>query len=255
MIYTTVIHPIRRAYNLSLTEYCILDAVYRLSNNPKYDNWCVMSQKELAEELDVSRDTVNRAYQTLLSKNLVELRRSNERDTGIRPTEEWQKVMTTGKNDMAFIIQRKGLSIGSIPQKINLGIPAKTDIVSENAGTLPAKTDNPPPRKSRHYNKSIDNKNTYTAEFEKFWETYPNKKKKRYAYQAFQKVSVSLETLLVAVERQKYSDQWTKEGGRFIPHPATWLNGECWLDSPEVDTSRPSFIPSIKAKRLYDYEP
>ena len=26
------------------------------------------------------------------------------------------------------------------------------------------------------------------------------------------------------------SDEWAEDGGRYIPHPATWLNGERWED-------------------------
>ncbi len=25
-------------------------------------------------------------------------------------------------------------------------------------------------------------------------------------------------------------EQWTKDDGTYIPHPATWLNQECWED-------------------------
>ena len=35
---------------------------------------------------------------------------------------------------------------------------------------------------------------------------------------------------------QKFTacDQWKKDGGQFIPHPATWLNQEGWDDEPEI---------------------
>ena len=36
--------------------------------------------------------------------------------------------------------------------------------------------------------------------------------------------------MLAALERQRASDQWRKEGGRFIPLPATWINGRRWED-------------------------
>ncbi len=32
------------------------------------------------------------------------------------------------------------------------------------------------------------------------------------------------------LRRWKGSDQWTKDGGRFVPHPTTWLNREGWND-------------------------
>ena len=40
-----------------------------------------------------------------------------------------------------------------------------------------------------------------------------------------------------AIEAQKKSPQWTKDGGQFIPHPATWLNGKRWEDQVTAGSS------------------
>ena len=53
---------------------------------------------------------------------------------------------------------------------------------------------------------------------------------KQKARAAFEKVTVSLETILDAIKAQEQSAQWTKDNGQFIPHPATWLNGKRWED-------------------------
>lgn len=66
--------------------------------------------------------------------------------------------------------------------------------------------------------------------FDTFWEAYPRKEGKQKAEAAFAKVVVPVQDLLAAIEAQKKSAQWTKDGGQFIPHPATWLNGKRWLD-------------------------
>lgn len=76
---------------------------------------------------------------------------------------------------------------------------------------------------------------TRGAEFEKFWSAYPRKEGKQKARSAFEKVTVSLEVLLIALESQKKSSQWTKDNGQFIPHAATWLNGKRWEDQLAVD--------------------
>jgi len=74
--------------------------------------------------------------------------------------------------------------------------------------------------------------------FARFWTEYPKKIAKPQAFKSFMKVSEDVEVLIAAVKRQKLSDQWTKDGGKFIPHPSTWLNGERWNDEtasiPEV---------------------
>ena len=69
--------------------------------------------------------------------------------------------------------------------------------------------------------------------FERFWNAYPRHTAKQNALKAFLKVAPDealLERMLAAIASQKESDQWTKDGGQFIPHPATWLNQERWND-------------------------
>jgi len=69
--------------------------------------------------------------------------------------------------------------------------------------------------------------------FEKFWAAYPRKVSKGDAERAFKKLKPDadlLETILKAVEAQKGGEAWCKDGGQYIPHPATWLNGKRWDD-------------------------
>lgn len=69
------------------------------------------------------------------------------------------------------------------------------------------------------------------AAFEQFWQSYPRKVGKLDARKSWDRVKgVALEEILHAVERQKHSEQWNREGGRFIPLPATWLNQGRWED-------------------------
>lgn len=70
--------------------------------------------------------------------------------------------------------------------------------------------------------------------FESFWAAYPRHVAKDKARTAFGKVPKSeIPELMAALEKHKRSDQWTKDGGQFIPHPATWLNQKRWQgDAP-----------------------
>ena len=68
------------------------------------------------------------------------------------------------------------------------------------------------------------------AGFDQFWTSYPKKVGKEAAKKAFDRVNVPVETLLAAIERQKCSDQWSRDNGRYIPNPATWLNQGRWED-------------------------
>ena len=66
--------------------------------------------------------------------------------------------------------------------------------------------------------------------FESFWEAYPRKVGKQKAWEAFQAVQAAPERLLYALTQQKRWEQWQREGGRFVPNPATWLSEGRWED-------------------------
>ena len=78
--------------------------------------------------------------------------------------------------------------------------------------------------------------------FARFWSAYPRHTAKQTAEAAFRKLNPDerlLQIILTAIERQKVSPQWTKDGGQFVPHPATWLNQRRWEDeTPKVSTGR-----------------
>lgn len=69
--------------------------------------------------------------------------------------------------------------------------------------------------------------------FPTFWNQYPRKEAKASALRAWTKIKPEGQTLadlMASLERQKATDQWRAEGGKFIPHPATWLNQRRWED-------------------------
>ncbi len=76
----------------------------------------------------------------------------------------------------------------------------------------------------------------YSPDFLTFWSGYPKKVGKGAAWRAYQKVRPDrdlLEFMLKAVAVQRSTQAWTKDGGQYIPHPATWLNQRRWEDEPD----------------------
>jgi len=69
--------------------------------------------------------------------------------------------------------------------------------------------------------------------FDEFWKLYPRKKSKGQAEKAWSSLKPN-EQLVVAIlqgiERAKTSESWRKDGGQYIPHPATWLRAKGWED-------------------------
>jgi len=89
----------------------------------------------------------------------------------------------------------------------------------------------------------------YTEDFDRFWQAYPRKIGKKEAAKAWsksQKERPAIDKVIEAIEAQSKGDQWTKDGGQFIPHPATWLNQGRWDDDVVITVApkkgRDSFI-------------
>ena len=69
--------------------------------------------------------------------------------------------------------------------------------------------------------------------FELFWSAYPNKKSKKTAFEKFKRIDfkkTSFESIMISLEKQKQSDDWTKNGGQYVPMPQTWIFNERWTD-------------------------
>jgi hypothetical protein len=79
------------------------------------------------------------------------------------------------------------------------------------------------------------------CDFEEFWQRYPRKVSKGHARRAFEAAvkRVAAEVIIAALDRAVFNPD-----PRYIPHPATWLNGERWRD--EVD----DFDPVLRAVGL-----
>ena len=99
------------------------------------------------------------------------------------------------------------------------------------------------PERNRTPDKDKDtDKNTNTVDqpdgFDSFWSAYPKKVGKPAALKAFRsaKINGHLPDVLADVERKAQSDAWIKDGGQFIPNPATYLNQRRWED--QIDTAK-----------------
>ena len=68
--------------------------------------------------------------------------------------------------------------------------------------------------------------------FELFWKAYPKHVSRETAKKAFgkQKINGEFQAILDDIEAKSKSQQWLKNSGEFIPHPATYLNQRRWED-------------------------
>lgn len=82
----------------------------------------------------------------------------------------------------------------------------------------------------------------YSAAFGAFWDRYPRKTGKDAAWKVWQRRSHELpgpDELAAILERQCHCEQWQRDGGQYIPHPATWLNQGRWKDGAETEQWTP----------------
>ena len=68
--------------------------------------------------------------------------------------------------------------------------------------------------------------------FDAFWLQYPKKAARQAALKAWSRIAASVPTadIMAGLDRATRSEQWAKDGGQFVPHAATWLNGGRWTD-------------------------
>lgn len=91
------------------------------------------------------------------------------------------------------------------------------------------------------------------AAFEIFYKAYPNKKNVKTARTRWEKMKVTPElfaAIMEGLERAKNSQEWGKDGGAYIPHPATWLNGEGWKN--EYKPLRQTAAPKASSGNMPD---
>lgn len=92
--------------------------------------------------------------------------------------------------------------------------------------------------KTKHNTPLTSPRDDIEDRFKVFWEAYPRRVAKANAVKVWERLKPSqelLEAMLEAIDKAKTSANWQEGDGKYIPYPATWLNGKRWLD--EMDSS------------------
>lgn len=122
-----------------------------------------------------------------------------------------------------------------------------SDASPEHNETLSLPSAPQTPHQPTHTPPEITTRPRGDAGFARFWLAYPRKTAKGDARKAYDRAVRKLmaadinrdpEMVLIgALERAKAA--WTD--AQYIPHPATWLNGERWDDEPETAAPRKAY--------------
>lgn len=212
---TLVINP-RLAKLIGLNEAIILQQIHYWIDN-KYcaghihldRKWIYNTVSQWHEQFPfISVSTIKRVMVDLRDKGLIDV----------------QKLSKDGLNHTNYYtINYESLDAirGQIEQidRLNLSQPNGANWSKPNRTETTTKTTGKKPRASLADDGG--------ESFKTFWSAYPKKAGKDAAKKAFDKRKFdeqALAKVLRALDDQKDSEQWQKDGGKFIPHPATWLN-------------------------------
>lgn len=94
------------------------------------------------------------------------------------------------------------------------------------------------PEREREKNPPIVPPDNQDSDFDEWWGYVPAKKSRAAALRAYRtaRKKVGQDVLVAGVKR--YAAEMAGQDPRFIKHPSTWLNGECWNDEPVAQPRR-----------------
>ena len=227
----------------------------------------VTSRREIERETSLDHKTI--------SKYLTELEQLQQ--IQILPAGRMSKIIILNYEQYQGILPRakSRANAGEIPQsedlpraksRANAGeIPQSEDLPRAksraNAGEIPQSESTPSLfNRNNEEIECIKNRNTYTGEsvdaelltdaekwFSEFWTVYPKHKAKAAAEKAFRKVCTSADEFrrIMAGLNNAISRDWQNIDPRYIPYPATWINGKRWEDEETSQKTRNPYIQAL----------
>lgn len=145
------------------------------------------------------------------------------------------------------------------------GAPDRESIPSTSTSSLEGKGwKKEKERKARGDRFDSSGEPVFSDLFERFWESYPKKVKKRFAWQAWERAGLegdgaARDALRDYLDNMRQSDDWSREGGRFIPNAEALLDRGQWRNtSPAINEhgcfTRPRRVTTQEAQALMGWE-
>jgi hypothetical protein len=114
-----------------------------------------------------------------------------------------------------------------------------------------ARTGRAPSRASHTRTRDRHERHVLDSGFDRFWAAYPRHEKRaaaEKAWRALQPDEALVARLMAAVSWQSASADWRRDGGRFVPHASSWLNGRRWEDERPAPSP-----PALDGNLRYDW--
>lgn len=152
LIFININNITRKKLDLTMNEYCLCDMIYHLSNNPKY-NWCVMSKERMANELNLSKQSIHSLINKMIKKWLIE---KDDKTNFLRTTQLWYDNVIIEKKDEQSNNFTDGKESLLDSKESLLGTVKK--VYSDSKESL---------HNNNIYNNNYNNKNIYNENFQK----------------------------------------------------------------------------------------
>lgn len=212
---------IRQTMNpLSAGQIALWHAIARVANKSHWQEWFSVANITLVQLSGLSLAGVKQARNVLKQHGLIDFKPNGT------------KATLYLVNDIAHGDMQESSRVCSRNSGRNSsGVVAETvaESVAETVAHYKYNTEqNIPP---------ISPKGEAGEGFAAFWAEYPRHTAKAVAVKSWQKINpdASLqESIMDGLRRQKTSVQWQRDGGKYIPHPSTWLNQRRWEDETEA---------------------
>lgn len=107
MLYCTIIHELRKEWDITPITFMILDTVDQLARNVKFGGWCTSSRKYIAETLGIGERTVKSSLKELEERGLIEINALRH----LRPTDHY--------NDRRYPSEQGGAKIARPVQNLH----------------------------------------------------------------------------------------------------------------------------------------
>jgi hypothetical protein len=77
-------------------------------------------------------------------------------------------------------------------------------------------------------------------DWEKVWQAFPKRIDESRARREFFESAANPEEIIASLALWSVSDEWTRDSGRWIPHPAKWLERGGWAEDPpaKIETTK-----------------
>ncbi len=223
-------HDSLLANNLSTGQVALWHILMSINNKVAWDEWFSVANQTLEVLTGMSRKGVYQARNALVQKGYLE-------------------ISTRGTKATLYHIIPRSITANSTQACTQDSTRNSTQDSTRNSATLnkqdETKRKETPPKAPKG-----------AARFDVFWDAYPRKSGKDAARKAFAKRHPSealLTEMLAAIAKQKRTEQWTKNGGQFIPHPATWLNQGRWMDEVQPGSTGHGYRENIKTDEELDH--